>query len=182
MLEREVKLPFSGPEAARAAILAAGATPLRPRRLQDDTLFDTRDQSLRQQGCVLRVRRESGRSLMTLKGPVQPGTMKVRDEHETGVDDGDVLVRLFDTLGLHVWFRYQKYREEFAAENIVIAIDETPVGTFVEVEGGEGAIVSMTRALGYAEDSFVLDSYFGLFMKRRELFGLTGRDMVFATA
>ena len=51
-------------------------------------------------------------------------------------------------LGLHVWFRYQKFREEFAAEDVTIALDETPVGTFVEIEGGERAIEFMARALG----------------------------------
>ena len=43
MIEREVKLRFDSPEQARAAILAAGATPLRCRRLQEDALLDTED-------------------------------------------------------------------------------------------------------------------------------------------
>ena len=63
--------------------------------------------------------------------------MKMRDEHETVVGDGEVLQRVLEELGLHVWFRYEKYREEYAAEDVTIALDETPVGTFVEIEGGE---------------------------------------------
>jgi adenylate cyclase, class 2 len=180
MLEREIKLHFPHPDEARAAIVAAGAAPLRCRRLQEDALFDTHDESLRRRGCVLRVRSESGRSLLTFKGPVQPGPMKVREEHETVVADGEVLTQVLEVLGLHVWFRYQKYREEFAAEDVTIALDETPVGTFVEVEGGEPAILSMAGALGHTPDDFILDSYRGLFIKRREQFGLNGRDMVFA--
>ena len=58
-LEREIKLPFHDPEAARAAVLAAGGTPVRGRRLQDDCLLDTPDELLRRRRSVLRVRIES---------------------------------------------------------------------------------------------------------------------------
>ena len=94
--------------------------------------------------------------------------MKMRDEHETVVGDGEVLSASSRRSALHVWFRYQKYREEFAAEDATIALDETPVGTFVEIEGGERAIQSMTRALGRNAADFILDSYRGLFLQRRE--------------
>jgi adenylate cyclase class 2 len=179
MIEREVKLRFASPEDARAAILAAGAAPLRSRRLQEDALLDTEDESLRQRRCVLRIRTEAGKNLLTFKGPVLPGSMKVRDEHETVIGDGEVLQRVLEELGLHVWFRYEKYREEYAAEDVVIAIDETPVGTFVEIEGGEDGILAMTIALGRSPSDFLLDSYRGLFIKHRDEFGLTGTNMVF---
>ena len=180
MIEREVKLRFASPDEARSAILTAGATPLRSRRLQEDALLDTEDESLRQRRCVLRIRTEAGKSLLTFKGPVLPGSMKVRDEHETVISDGEVLQHVLKELGLHVWFRYEKYREEYAAEDVTIAIDETPVGTFVEIEGGEEGILRMTLALGRTPSDFVLDSYRGLFVRHREEFGLTGQNMVFS--
>jgi len=101
MIEREVKLRFASPDEARAAILAAGATPLRSRRLQEDALLDTEDESLRRRRCVLRIRTESGKSLLTFKGPVLPGSMKVRDEYETVIGDGEVVQRVLEELGLH---------------------------------------------------------------------------------
>ena len=179
MLEREIKLAFDSPEQARAAVLASGATPLRSRRLQEDALFDTADEMLRRRRCVLRVRSDGGKSLLTYKGPVQPAAMKVREEHETVVGDVEAVRHVFEELGLHVWFRYEKYREEYAAEDVTIAIDETPVGTFVEIEGGEEGVLAMTTALGRTPADFILDSYRGLFIQRREQFGLTGTDMVF---
>ena len=180
MIEREIKLQFTDAGEARTAILAAGAAPLKCRRLQEDALFDTSDESLRRTGCALRVRSESGRSLLTFKGPVQASLMKIREEHETVVSDGDALTRVLESLGLHVWFRYQKFREEFAAEDATIALDETPIGTFVEIEGGERGIDTMARALGRSESDYLLDSYRGLFLRRRERFALTGADMMFA--
>jgi len=179
MIEREVKLRFDSPEDARAAILAAGATPLRCRRLQEDVLLDADDESLRRRQCVLRVRTESGRSLLTFKGPAKPGTMKTRDEYETVVGDGEVLKQVLEALGLHVWFRYEKYREEYAATDVTIALDETPVGTYVEIEGDEHGIHAMTRALGRTAGDFILHSYRRLFVLHREEYGLGGTHMVF---
>src|SRR6478752_4519434 len=93
-LEREVKLRFESVEAAREAVLATGATPLLGRRLQEDSLLDMDDESLRRRRCVLRVRVENGKSRITFKGPVQPSLMKVREELETVVGDGQVLLRI----------------------------------------------------------------------------------------
>lgn len=178
-LEREVKLRFADPETARTAILAAGATPLRGRRLQEDCLLDTDDETLRRRRAVLRVRMESGKSLLTYKGPVQPSTVKVREELETVVGDGALLVRMLEELGFHIWFRYQKYREEFAIDDCIIAIDETPVGVFVEIEGGERGIEKTAQALGRSPSDYLLDSYRGLFVRHCEQNGVPGADMLF---
>ena len=74
--------------------------------------------------------------------------MKLREELETVVGDGTLLLRVLEELGFHVWFRYQKYREEFALDDVIIAVDETPVGTFVEIEGSERGIATTAEALG----------------------------------
>jgi adenylate cyclase, class 2 len=79
-----------------------------------------------------------------------------------------------------VWFRYEKYREEFTADDIVIAVDETPVGVFVEIEGGEDAIHRMARALGRSPADYITDSYRFIFLQHREANGLDGDHMVFA--
>ena len=121
ILEREVKLGFRDAEEARQAIVAAGATPLRGRRLQEDYLLDTPDDSLRRRRCVLRVRLECGKTLLTFKGPVQISPMKLREELETVVGDGLLLLHVLEELGFRVWFRYEKYREEFAHEDVTIA-------------------------------------------------------------
>ena len=91
-----------------------------------------------------------------------------------------MLKHVLEELGLHVWFRYEKYREEYGAEDVTIALDETPVGTFVEIEGGDKGIHAMTRALGRSTADFILDSYRGLFIQHREKYGFSSPNMVFS--
>jgi adenylate cyclase class 2 len=179
ILEREIKLRFPDVESAHAAVLHTGATPIRGRRLQEDCLLDTPHDILRERRCVLRVRVESGKSYLTFKGPVQPAAMKLREELETVVADGAVLIRILEELGYRAWFRYEKYREEFALDDVIVAVDETPVGTFVEIEGGERGIEEMAVALGRAPTDYLLDSYRRLWVLDCEARGLTPRDMLF---
>jgi adenylate cyclase class 2 len=179
MLEREVKIRFADPDRARAALLAIGAVPLRPRRLQDDALYDQPDSALRARRSVLRLRTEPGQAYVTFKGPVQPGRMKLRDEHETALTDANAFRKILAELGYEVWFRYQKFREEFEAPGVTIALDETPVGTYLEIEGDEDGILVVAAALGRSPADFVLDSYRGLFLAFSRAHGLTARDMLF---
>ena len=182
MLEREIKLRFASPAEARDAIVKAGATPIRGRRLQEDCLLDDTGERLRQRRCVLRIRIEQGKSLLTFKGPVQRSAMKLREEIETVVGDGNTLLHLMQELGFDVWFRYQKYREEFAYGDVLIALDETPIGTFVEIEGGEEGIIEMSEALGHGPADFIVDSYRTLFCQYRDEHRLAATDMVFDEA
>jgi len=178
-LEREIKLPFESAEAARAAVLATGATPLKGRRLQEDCLLDTTNDDLRRRRSALRVRQDGGRCILTFKGPVQPGEVKVREEIETMAGDGTLLMRILGELGYHVWFRYEKYREEFTLDDCIIAIDETPVGVFVEIEGGDRGIAAAAQLLGRGPGDYVLDSYRGLFVRHCQQLGISVTDMLF---
>jgi adenylate cyclase, class 2 len=179
ILEREIKLRFTSPEEARAAVLALGATPMRGRRLQEDCLLDTPDGMLKQRRTVLRVRMESGKSLLTFKGPVQPAAVKVRDELETVVGDGPLLLKILEELGFRPSFRYQKYREEFALDEVIVAVDETPLGTFVEIEGGDRGIAETAVALGRGPSDYLLDSYRSLFCEHCRQRGIPVTDMLF---
>lgn len=182
MLEREVKLRFDSPEAARSAVLAAGATPLRRRRLQTDVLLDTHSGHLRVRRSALRVRVESDRTFVTFKGPIQAARAKLREELETQVEDGPLLLRLLGELGFHAWFRSEKYREEFRLPEVVITVDETPIGTFVEIEGSERGIDLAAEALGRGPRDYVLDSYRSLYERHCRLHGIPAADMVFSVS
>lgn len=178
-VEREIKLRFDSPEAARAAVEAIGATLVRTRRLQDDRLLDSADGHLRRKACALRVRTENGVSTLAFKSAPQRASMKVREELETGVADGSLLLLVFEKLGLNLSFRYQKYREEFERSGVIVAIDETPLGTFVELEGDENEIVELTRALGRTPKDYIVDSYRAIFEKHCEKRGLSATHMIY---
>lgn len=180
-VEREIKLRFESAAAARRAVTATGAAERSPRQLQDDRLLDWPDGRLRERRCSLRVRDQTGAAALTFKGPPQPSVMKVREELETVVGDAGLLIRLLERLGLRVWFRYQKYREEYALPGVVLTIDETPIGTFVELEGDEQGITDLAAGMGRTPRDYVVDSYHSLFTQARAGRTDAGTDMVFDT-
>ena len=107
----------------------------------------------------------SDSATLTFKGPPLPDIMKVREELETTISNGELLLRILLKSGWNVSFRYQKYRKEFQKDDVVIAIDETPVGTFIELEGKETTITRLARTLGHTTDDYVIASYRQLYVE-----------------
>ncbi len=132
-------------------------------------------------GCALRVRDDGGRAVLTYKGPVVPGVLKVREEIETGAGSADHLLAILAALGFAPVFRYEKRREEFTIPGAIIAIDETPIGTFVEIEGDADAIHTAAARLGFTVTDFVTASYRQLYVASLPA-GATAGDMVFPTS
>jgi adenylate cyclase, class 2 len=158
--ETEIKLPFASPAEAEARLAAIGATLERAREFEENVLFDLPGDALRASGRLLRLRRAGGRAVLTFKGPV-PGEHrhKVRVEHETSVDRPDAVVLLLEGLGYAPRYRYQKYRTTFALEGLEIALDETPIGCFVELEGEPAAIDRVAARLGFDASQYILATY-----------------------
>ena len=137
------------------------------------------------------------RVVLTFKQPmVQPasagpesasdGAYKVRDEIEVEVGEGGRLTRIFEGLGMSGWFRYEKYRTTFRlpaskawARGLLIELDETPLGTFVELEGPAAAIDRAAAELGYSKHDYVLKNYLWLYLEECRRKGVQPSDMVF---
>jgi len=173
--ETEVKLRVASAEAAREALRRAGAAPAGERHFEDNLLLDDREESLRAQGTVLRLRRTPGGGVLTFKGPREIADgVKSREERETAVADPDEALAILGRLGYRPQFRYQKYRESWTHRGQEIEVDETPIGVFLEIEGDLEGIHAVARELGYSPSDYVSESYVGLF------FAAGGQgDMVF---
>jgi adenylate cyclase class 2 len=179
LTEHEIKLRFDTPEAAREAVVTAGGRLVVSRRLLVDTLHDTADQALRQIGSALRLRRDRGRTILTFKGPTRKSDVKSREEIETGLDDGDAVEQILERLGFRVWFRAEKYREEYEIEAAHIALDEAPIGVFVEIEANPDEIARCARRLGRSPSAYCLQSYQALYFAWCQANGVPPGDMTF---
>jgi len=119
-------------------------------------------------------------------GSASSGSYKVRDEIEVEVAEGGNLTRIFEGLGMSGWFRYEKCRTTFRlpaskawALGLLIELDETPIGTFVELEGPAAAIDRAAAELGFSEHDYLSKNYLRLYMEECRRKGVQPSHMVF---
>jgi adenylate cyclase, class 2 len=175
-----------------------------------NVLFDTPQGDLARRGQLLRIRTETPKAkskarkaalpkrvLLTFKRPIAaegaPSTTsqenhrhKVREELELDVSDAAVLTKIFEGLGMRGWFRYEKRRTTFRlpksswAKGLLIELDETPIGTFVELEGPPTAIDRAAKVLGFSKQDYILQNYVALYVEDCRKHCTEPKDMVFA--
>lgn len=136
---------------------------------------------------ILTLKRPIRRGAAKAKGSARPARHKVREEIELRLTDADALTKVFDALALRPWFRYEKFRTTFRlpkshrwAAKLLIELDETPIGTFVELEGPAGAIDRAALELGFSRADYITANYFVLYREECGRRGVQVRDMVFA--
>ena len=82
----------------------------------------------------------------------EPGSfhegVKSRVEIETPVESAERTLAILAGLGFQPVRRYQKRRETWSLDRIVVALDETPAGNFVEVEGPSDRLAAAAGDLG----------------------------------
>jgi len=178
-IETEVKFRVRDLAAVRATLITTGAVVAQQRHLERNILFEDAEQSLRRRGLLLRLR-DALDTVVTLKAPAPPQIQttqhKSRVEHEIIVSDYDATLKILTMLGYTPAWRYEKYRESFHLDDVTIALDHTPIGDFVEIEGQPAAIRPMAEQLGFDWADRSLQTYRELF----EAAGWTDRtDMAF---
>ena len=174
-IETEIKLRMPDAQMARQAVRDLGARLVRPRHFEENLVLDDRSASLSAAGELLRLRRTDTGGVLTFKGRrADVDGLKRRAELEAAVPSPDALEAVLRALGYGTVFRYQKYRETWQWEDVEIVVDETPLGTFLEVEGPPDGIHRAAAALGRGPEDYISDSYAALFFAS----GGTG-DMVF---
>ena len=178
--ETEVKIAVVSPTAARKAVRRAGFHVHIPRVLEVNILYDFQDLRLRSQGKVLRLREAGKVSTLTFKGRSKDARHKVREEVETTVERGGAVDRVFQELHLKPVFRYEKYRTEFTCDTRgVVTLDETPIGTFLEIEGPARWIDRTAKQLGFNSADYITLSYGALYLEYCKDLGIKPSNMVF---
>ena len=160
MTEVEVKVRVADLKAVREKLLALGAVVSRERHAEANALYDFVGGELRSRRQALRVRKAGKRASLTFKGePRKSRSFKVREEFETQVRDPKALRKILRALGLKETFTYAKRRTVLRKGRLTIALDETAVGDFVELEGERHEIVRLARSLGFKRADFITSSY-----------------------
>lgn len=178
--ESEIKVPVPDLAPVRALLVDSGASRVSELHDEMNVLFDDADGRLASSGCALRVRRARGRGLLTWKGRATfEGAVKRREEIEIEVSDPAAAERLLERLGFRPTFRYAKRREELRCVGCLVALDETPIGAFVEIEGDPAAIAVCAAVLGLRHADAERRSYAGLWRRAREKDPSLPADMLF---
>ena len=191
--EIEIKLRVTGLRPVRQTLKRLGAREVSPRTHESDALYDTPAQDLRRSGRLIRIRIEKAvgsskkrqtdstdHAILTYKAPIRSSRsgkgnpsarsrsrFKIREEAEVSLIGPDQMERILRGLGLSPQFRYEKYRTTYilpGIRGVKIELDETPIGTYFELEGSPSAIDRAAAALGYAPSEYIRETYGSLFL------------------
>lgn len=160
-VERELKFAEVEHDRLRDRLLEMEAERMWNSVLEENWVFD-REGELQEDGCVLRLRRDSQGAWLTYKGPAEfEGRTKVRTELETEVSDPDHTRQILESLGYRVARRYEKRRELWRVGGVTVALDRTPIGEFAEFEGE--AAEALAKRFGFDPKEAERRSYLRLY-------------------
>ena len=173
------------------------------RVFEQNTIYDTPDSGFRKTGRLLRLRLETPasldtwkpgvrpkshpqRAILTAKAPPDPNSRasspshyKERLEREVVVSDPRQWPRMLRSLGVHPSFIYEKFRATFTLPGLHLEVDETPAGTFLELEGSPRRIDRAARALGFSSGDCFRGTYWDVYAADCRRRGLPLENMVF---
>ena len=173
-----------------------GAGLIQSRVLETNLRFDLPDGSLRSEGRVLRLRRDT-EARFTYKGPStnEQGILS-RTEIEFTVGDFEKAKEFMEALGYQKLLYYDKYRTTYSLDSTsllvnfrqppiglqscLIMLDELPYGNFVEIEGESSEMIRATAdQLNLNWDTAIGTSYTALFERARKTLRFVFRDLSF---
>jgi len=177
-VERELKFRCSDLNDLRDRLHEAEAERISASTLEDNLVFD-RDGDLGSRGTLLRLRFDDNGARLTYKGPATfEDGVKIREERETAISDPEELRAVLEHLGFEAVQRYQKYREEWRLGGVIVCLDRTPIGDFVEFEGDAAA--KLAKRFGLETDAAERLSYLELYQVHRRKNPEAPREMVFS--
>jgi adenylate cyclase, class 2 len=182
-IETEIKFRVTDTAQLEVQLSSAGFRLVTPRSFESNVLYDTAERGLRSKRELVRIRNYAGRWLLTHKRVPDSGIGEDRHKHrvetETELSDGAALAEVFGSVGLLPVFRYEKWRTEWSDNEGHCVVDETPLGTFAELEGSPEWIDRIAEQLSVAVEEQLTISYGRLFDQWRERTGSTAQDLTF---
>lgn len=177
--ETEVKFYLSGLPEIESRLRSFHARLVHARTHEVNLRFDHPDGDFERLGRALRLRRDDAVRL-TYKdgGQLMDGALQ-RREIEFSVDDFDSARLFLEALGFEVVFLYEKFRTTYRMDGAEIMLDETPLGTFIEIEGPQETLKPISQKLGLAWGAAVPASYHSLFGRVYEAQHLSFHDLSF---
>ena len=177
--EVEIKFWIADPRALTRALKNAGFKQVTRSTHEVNTLYDLAGQKLRKRGELLRLRKYGNSWVLTHKAKGKSGRHKVRTELETRVENGVQMDDILRALGFAPTFRYEKFRAEWSDGKGHAVIDETPIGTFGELEGPPRWIDSTAPTLGIGRENYVTQTYAELFFAWKRTSQSKASEMTF---
>jgi len=163
------------------------------RVFERNVLYDTAASDFRRSGRLLRLRIETPapnallpggvrRAMVTSKSPApdsRGSRYKEKLERELAVPSPHRWAVNLRSLGFRPGFCYEKYRTTFRFPGLHLDLDETPVGTYLELEGSPRIIDRMARALGFVPADYIRGTYWDVFQADCRRRGRFPKNMVF---
>lgn len=179
--EVEIKFRIADAESLAARLRQLGFQQITPRTHEMNTLYDLPGHLLRNRGDVLRLRKYGEIWVLThkTKSQKQDGPHKTRVETETRIDNGEKMEAILRALQFEPSFRYEKFRAEWKGGSGHVVIDETPIGTYGEIEGPPEWIDAVARDLQIDRKDYITETYAGLFNSWKRQNQSAAQEMTF---
>lgn len=172
--ETEVKFYVRDLRRIERRLLDLKAHLIQPRIHEINFRFDTSGGEMRQQGKVLRLRKDE-KARLTFKGPSAETTAGVRTRSELEFEAGDfeTAKQFLEALGFTPVVFYEKFRATYEWNGVHVMLDEMPYGNFVEIEGEDiEKLQEAASLLGLNWETMVKAGYHKLFERVAEKFRL----------
>lgn len=148
--------------------------------LEHNIRYETEDDRLLKNKCLLRLRKDR-QTTLTFKAPPpeKDDRFKVYRELEVSVSDFETMDAILNAMGFFRRQVYEKHRETWKLNDALLCLDAMPFGSFLEIEGRPDTITQVILDLGLAWEQRILANYLGMFETLKEKEGWTFFDVTF---
>ncbi len=164
MKEIELKVVFKDFKDLKKKLKHLKAKKVNPKTFEKNIIYDHKDINLKRKGVLLRLRKFGKKNILTLKKASKGKEgFKVREEINLDVESFEKTENFLKSLGFFKTFSYEKWRENYSYKGLIISLDETKVGNFMEVEGEYKDIWDFLKEIGVSKEKTLTLTYMDLF-------------------